>query len=208
MPLPPETARIASNDSTRTKRPAPESSAAGLCTSVPRDEEPGALCTPTPRDEEIDALGRSERDYSQECELRAWKYYRRRYENLTTDYKQQIRKRLEIDAKRRKKTMNDKEPLVTYEVQEYHERIYREDAATAERRVDLKRAFDRLVDDFGVTICHAAAGEITANEACRRLGGDRNRVLREIQRANEEAKRLLRDYRDVLPADLQAKYAA
>ena len=95
--------------------------------------------------------------------------------------------------------MNSKElPLRDTQAEYQEER--RENETSIIRRVDLKKAFDQLIQKWGRTICDAAAGEISANEACRLIHGRRRAdVLRDIKHANQESQHLLEDYRQVLP---------
>ena len=103
--------------------------------------------------------------------------------------------------------MNSKELPLRDTQAEYHEQR-RENETSIIRRVDLKKAFDRLIQKWGRTICDAAAGEISANEACLLIHGRRKTdVLRDIKQANQEARELLEDYCHVLPEDLKLKYA-
>ena len=102
--------------------------------------------------------------------------------------------------------MNSKELPLRDTQAEYHEQR-RENETSIIRRVDLKKAFDRLIQKWGRTICDAAAGEISANEAFIKLPGRRADIMLDIKRANFEAQKLLEDYREVLPEDLKRKYA-
>ena len=89
---------------------------------------------------------------------------------------------------------------------DYHERTYREDETSTIRRVDLKRAFDRLKKTHGELICEAAGGIISKSEAARLLQRDKRAVCLEVDKANAEAVELLKDYAPCLPVDLQRKY--
>ena len=88
---------------------------------------------------------------------------------------------------------------------DYHERTYFQDETSTIRRVDLKRAFDRLKKTHGELICEAAAGIISRSEAAKLLGRRKADVCAEVDKSNSEAVELLRDYREVLPAHLQRK---
>lgn len=157
--------------------------------------------------ERLDALANSQRDYKQDCEERALRFYEKTRRELTRGLSRLIARSVKIDAQRRIEMMNSKELPLRDTQAEYHEQR-RENETSIIRRVDLKKAFDRLIQKWGRTICDAAAGEITANEACLLIHGHRRSdVLLDIKQANHEACELLRDYHPVLPEQMQRRYA-
>lgn len=149
-------------------------------------------------------------DIDHDAEIRALERYGKPLEALEPKVRNRIKRNLWRntirDANRRKEiTMTD--PALRQTLVDYHERTYRENESTMNRRVDLKRAFDRLKDKYGEVICEAAAGIHTKAEAALMLHRRKSDVSELVDRANEEAVSLLLDYYPHLPPNLQRKYA-
>ena len=161
---------------------------------------------PPTRTERMDALANSKRDYQQHREELSFRYYGCEFRKLTSTKRRKVsawvrnRRGREL-ARKEKYAMPLREVLI-----DYHERTYSQDETSTNRRVDLKRAFDRLKKTYGELICEAAAGIISKSEAAKLLGRRKADVCLEVDKANSEAVELLRDYREVLPAHLQRKY--
>ena len=94
---------------------------------------------------------------------------------------------------------------------DFQERYPRSEAASPEAQprkkwYDLKWAFYHLKQKHGGLISDAAAGVITREEAAALLREPLWKVRQSVERANHEARNLLREYYSVLPARLQKKY--
>ena len=156
--------------------------------------------------ERIDPLGNSRKDYRQDREELSVRYYGCAFRNLTRPKKRKVsawvRNRRERELARKEHYEMPVHDVLT----DYHERTYGEDESSTIRRVDLKRAFDRLKKTHGEVICEAAAGILSKSEAAQLLGRRKADVCLEVDKANAEAVELLRDYAPCLPADLRQKY--
>jgi hypothetical protein len=161
---------------------------------------------PPTRTESVDALANSKRDYQQHREELSLRYYGCQFKQLARTKRQKVsawvknRRGREL-ARKEHYQMPLRDVLI-----DYHERTYYEDETSTNRRVDLKRAFDRLRKSYGELICEAAAGIISKSEAAHLLERRKADVCLEVDKANAEAVELLRDYAPCLPADLQRKY--
>ena len=161
---------------------------------------------PPTRTERVDALANSKRDYQQHREELSFRYYGCQFKQLTRTKKDKVSAWVE-NRRRRDLIRKEKYAMPLRDVLiDYHQRTYSQDETSTIRRVDLKRAFDRLKKTHGELICEAAAGIISRSEAAKLLGRRKADVCAEVDKANSEAVELLRDYREVLPAHLQRKY--
>ena len=137
--------------------------------------------------EPIDPLANSRKDYRQDREELSLRYYGSEFKKLTRTKKCKVNtwinsRRGRDFARREKYEMPIRDTLI-----DYHERVYRENETSIIRRIDLKRAFDRLRKTYGEFICEAAAGIISKNEAAFLLGRRKADVCREVDKANAEA---------------------
>ena len=81
-----------------------------------------------------------------------------------------------------------------------------QDGTPKKRRHDLKQEFFRLKRKHGALVCEAAAGIITREECALLLREPLWKIREYAERANYEARALLREYVSCLPARLQRKY--
>lgn len=162
---------------------------------------------------------KSDEDFHAECWIRGIVSARRRgvpreqleelrFEDLDRRLQKTIACRYAVDEYRKEQRRMQAEEEFAEDLANHDAITKLEDESTMVRRLDLKRAFDQLIAKYGRPACDAAAGFISANEAARLMTRRKSDVHRLVEEANEEAKVLLNDYADVLPHDLQHKYAA
>ena len=161
---------------------------------------------PPTRTERVDALANSKRDYQQHREELSFRYYGCQFKQLTRTKKDKVSAWVE-NRRRRDLIRKEKYAMPLRDVLiDYHQRTYSQDETSTIRRVDLKRAYEKLKKDHVGLIVDAAIGLITKEEAAKLLGRRQADVRLEVDQVNAKSRKLLRDYAPCLPAKLRQKY--